>query len=96
MASDLVERVNLISLMDLNYLFAARFQALIVELQTVRIFALLLVLTIVVCLPLQHVVLFLQLFDFLDPQINLSPLLSRQLRVVHFWVLSLAKRVAAL
>jgi hypothetical protein len=51
-ASDLVERVNLISLMDLNYLFAARFQALVVELQTVRIFALLLVLTIVVCLPL--------------------------------------------
>jgi len=41
-------------------------------------------------------VLFLQLLDFLDPQINLSSLLSRKLRVVHFWVLALANRVAAL
>jgi hypothetical protein len=95
-ASDLVERVNLISLMDFNYLFATHFQALIVELQTIRIFTLLLVITIFVCLPLQHVVLFLQLLDFLYPQINLSPLLSRQLREVYFWVLALANQVAAL
>lgn len=82
----LLLQVQLVGLVNLDDLLAARLHAVVVDVCAFLVLALGLVITALVGLALQLVVLPLSHFDFIDPSSNLLPLFGIELRKVDVWM----------